>query len=159
MTKLCPRCREIKEVTLFGKDKRRSDGNGFYCKSCRKVQRDYDKDKIKVYNKHYRDGSEEYKLYKRNYDLIRLYGLPLSDYNKKLEAQGGRCAICGIEADSLDRVLFVDHDHTTDIVRDLLCEKCNTAIGLLSDNERLCVIAARYLKRHRLKGLNSVQGE
>lgn len=44
------------------------------------------------------------------------------EYDKLLEAQGGRCAICG----SMRKYrLNVDHDHKTGEVRGLLCRLCN----------------------------------
>jgi hypothetical protein len=38
------------------------------------------------------------------------------------EWQGGRCAICSAQG-----VLVTDHDHSTGLVRGLLCHRCNTA--------------------------------
>ena len=59
--------------------------------------------------------------------------------------QGGRCAICGKHQSELNRVLSVDHDHKTGNVRQLLCTKCNAAIGYLNDDPRLCEQAKQYL--------------
>jgi len=61
--------------------------------------------------------------------------------------QDGKCAVCREE-----RALLVDHDHTTGLVRELLCHHCNTAIGYLRESSAYCYAAARYLKKHSKKG-------
>jgi hypothetical protein len=45
-------------------------------------------------------------------------------------------------------VLVVDHDHMTDRVRQLLCNNCNTAVGLLRDNPVTATELVVYLLRH-----------
>ena len=59
-----------------------------------------------------------------------LYGITVEEYWELYEAQGGRCAICGI-ANGTTRRLAVDHDHQTDEVRGLLCGPDNIMIGRL----------------------------
>ena len=44
--------------------------------------------------------------------------------------------------------MAVDHNHTTGKVRELLCAKCNKAIGLFQENIDTIIRAAAYLKRH-----------
>jgi hypothetical protein len=66
-----------------------------------------------------------------------------------LEAQDYRCAICGRQPKPHGRRLAIDHDHTTGIVRGLLCYRCNTAIGLLGDDPNVAYRAARYLDGDR----------
>ena len=58
----------------------------------------------------------------------RATGLGVDDveYTRRLEAQGGGCAICG--ATPKTRRLHVDHDHRTGAVRGLLCHRCNRAL-------------------------------
>lgn len=73
----------------------------------------------------------------------RLYGLDDEAYLAMIETQGGVCAICG----SSNR-LCVDHDHATGAVRQLLCDMCNKALGLVEDSpDRLRALAA-YLEAH-----------
>jgi hypothetical protein len=79
----------------------------------------------------------------REQKLKRHYGMSEKDYNVMLEKQEGRCAICGNY-----RKLVVDHCHTANRVRDLLCSQCNSAIGLLSDNPFTIRAAAAYVERH-----------
>ena len=55
--------------------------------------------------------------------LYQRYGLTENDYKKLWHDQKGRCALCGTE--TKDEYLDVDHDHSTGLVRGLLCRKCN----------------------------------
>jgi hypothetical protein len=60
----------------------------------------------------------------RQYHLRKKYGISHDDYMDMVEAQEGKCAICGAEV-----FLMVDHDHETGKVRALLCRACNTTLG------------------------------
>lgn len=77
----------------------------------------------------------------------------VTDYEERLAAQGGVCAICKGESGA-KRNLAVDHDHDTGLVRGLLCGKCNTALGQLDEDFGRFREAAFYLidwkkKHHR----------
>lgn len=78
----------------------------------------------------------------REMRLARVYGLSADDYNRLVERQGGRCAICKEDGARL----FVDHDHATGAVRGLLCHDCNIAISWLDDDPERALSAARYLR-------------
>lgn len=41
--------------------------------------------------------------------------------------------------------LLVDHNHTTNIVRGLLCNNCNTALGKFKDNMEILTNAISYI--------------
>jgi hypothetical protein len=63
-------------------------------------------------------------------------------------AQGGVCAICGATAaHAAHPDLHIDHCHASGEVRGLLCQKCNTALGLLGDSPAMLRRAILYLKR------------
>lgn len=81
--------------------------------------------------------------------LKRKYGLTAEQYNALLQAQHGRCAVCGNSESGRkgDRHFCVDHDHNTGTVRGLLCHSCNQAIGHLQDRPDLCRQAAVYLEK------------
>ena len=53
------------------------------------------------------------------------------------------CQCCGCER----RKLVLDHCHTTGIFRGWLCQRCNTAIGMLGDTEEALRKALTYLVR------------
>jgi hypothetical protein len=79
--------------------------------------------------------------------LKKLYGITPEQYERMLEDQNHRCAICQ-EPEKQSRRLAVDHDHSTGKVRSLLCQSCNTAIGKLKDDPELIRRAAEYVERH-----------
>lgn len=88
------------------------------------------------------------------FDAIRkTYGLEKEEWEELLESQSGLCAICkkpkasGTGVSRRDNRFRVDHDHKTDVIRGLLCHKCNLGLHYLEDNE--WVSAAReYLANH-----------
>jgi len=84
----------------------------------------------------------------RRYRLMRNYGLSSAEFDRMETAQQNRCAICRSFPGNPHGVLFVDHCHLTDRVRGLLCNNCNTAIGLLRDDPVIAAKLAAYLLKH-----------
>jgi Recombination endonuclease VII len=73
---------------------------------------------------------------KRASHLRSLYGITMADYQAMVEAQGGKCALCGkphmaLSSTGTPRPLHVDHDHATGRIRGLLCGSCNGRVGWL----------------------------
>jgi hypothetical protein len=152
MHKLCPKCGESKAVTAFYT---RPNGNPqSWCISCTKTLRVQRNPEIAAYQarrRAQRTASE--KELAKEYQLQYHFGISLQEYNEMLEAQGHCCAICG-KADGTDlhagartRQLGVDHDHRTGMVRGLLCNDCNRAIGQLKDDATVVRKAAEYMER------------
>ena len=71
------------------------------------------------------------------------YGISLEQYNSILKSQNGVCAICN---KSSDRLLDVDHNHSTGLVRGLLCRACNLGIGQFRENPSIIRKAIVYLE-------------
>lgn len=71
---------------------------------------------------------------------LRKYGLSDEQYQTMLDNQDGKCAICG------DVPTAVDHDHSTGLVRGLLCHSCNAGLGHFRDSPSLLEKAARYIE-------------
>jgi hypothetical protein len=91
--------------------------------------------------KRYREMTpEERSEYHRTYNLRRLYGMTVAEYEARLEAQGGVCALCHEPPRS--RRLAVDHCHDTGKVRGLLHIECNRSLGAW---ERINDAARAYL--------------
>jgi len=78
--------------------------------------------------------------------LGRTYGLSRAEHRQLLEGQNGVCAVCKLPS---RRALCVDHCHATRQVRGLLCDKCNTALGLLGDDSERMRAAGAYVDRAR----------
>lgn len=82
--------------------------------------------------------------YQKEYKLMKHYGLSLMGYELMIEQQDAKCAICN----ELTSKLVVDHCHTTGKVRSLLCNDCNTGIGMLKENKEIMLSAIEYIDHH-----------
>ncbi len=71
-----------------------------------------------------------------------------TDYDRCYQIQQGSCGICKKHQTEFKKVLAVDHDHTTGIVRGLLCELCNHLLGCAKDNKDILGQAILYLNLH-----------
>jgi len=78
--------------------------------------------------------------------LLLKYGLSVDDYNRLSEKQNNVCAICGNKNGKRIH-LAVDHNHSTGMVRGLLCTPCNIGIGNLKEKPEIIRSAAAYLER------------
>lgn len=85
----------------------------------------------------------------RAYALLHEYGITVGQYDALLAGQGGVCALC--ERPPKTKLLGVDHDHETGVVRGLLCVSCNTSLGRLGDNEQGLLKALAYVRRPSLE--------
>jgi hypothetical protein len=86
------------------------------------------------------------KCKERRYEnlLRRKYGLSLETFQDLLKKQNYQC-VCGLLLNNNTKIV-VDHCHNTNVVRGLLCNPCNTAIGLLKDNSDVLRNLANYLE-------------
>ena len=76
------------------------------------------------------------------------YGLSLIDYDNLVKEQNGKCAICSsIHTNGNCARFHVDHDHSNNKVRGLLCYKCNSLLGYANDDIEILINAVNYLKR------------
>lgn len=86
--------------------------------------------------------------------LLRRYGITLSEYDLLMTLQEEACAICKLPETARDPkshrciALAVDHDHATGAIRGLLCSKCNRALGYLNDDINLLLAGVAYISRH-----------
>jgi len=70
--------------------------------------------------------------------------MTVAEYERRLAAQGGGCAICGRAPKT--RRLDIDHSHATGEIRGLLSHRCNQGLQMFNDNPRLLRRAADYLE-------------
>lgn len=86
--------------------------------------------------------------------LLGKYGLTGQDFDEMSDSQGGRCAICGeVPEPTGDREtgFVIDHCHSEDRVRGLLCNTCNSGLGMFNDDLDILASAASYLINSQLK--------
>lgn len=76
----------------------------------------------------------------------RKFGLSPEEYARILDAQGRRCATCRVDL-CLGKGTHVDHCHTTGLVRGVLCQSCNLALGHAKDDPVVLAAMADYLLR------------
>lgn len=88
----------------------------------------------------------------RDQQRFRTFGITAAEYQAKLEAQNGVCAICGCAETAVRngriKALTVDHNHITNEVRELLCNACNVMVGMSREKPEILEKAAAYLRRH-----------
>ncbi len=84
------------------------------------------------------------------------YGIDEQTYDFLLKFQNFGCAICSsTNPGGRGNRFHVDHDHETDIVRGLLCNKCNLALGLLQDSIYLLDNAINYLENTSMANMKN----
>lgn len=84
--------------------------------------------------------------YNHEHRLKSVYGIDAERYGEMYDQQGGRCAICLRRPRT--RRLAVDHNHTTNEIRGLLCSRCNKhVLGYAMESISLLRRAANYLER------------
>lgn len=72
------------------------------------------------------------------------YGLIKHDYLKLMETTN--CSICNTLLSKSEK--YIDHCHLTQKVRGVLCNKCNTGLGMFKDSILLLQNAIQYLNDH-----------
>ena len=120
--KQCRICGKVKPPDEFYRQKTNRDGLDTRCRSCERWR-----------------------------SRRRLYGMGRDEFERKLAAQGGRCAACGTDSPPTSRQnprgWHIDHDHETGRVRGILCQPCNHIVGVLELDAAAEVVGA-YLRQH-----------
>ncbi len=156
--KICPKCEELKDFDEYYRHKSYKDGLQPQCKSCWSKYCSSEERKIKrrKYNLN-SDMASRRRDYSRSWQLMRKYGITLERYNEMLKSQNSRCAVCDKHQLDCYNGLYVDHNHSTKEVRQLLCRDCNAGIGFFKENSDILAKALAYLRRHNRK-LSVVKG-
>ena len=132
-TRVCTTCGVEYPLTpeFFIREKRRGLGLRPQCKSC---NREY-----------HRKYQTEHYAKKRS---AKNAGISVAEYDKILDEQNGRCAICGT-LPSGKKSFAIDHDHETGKIRGLLCTRCNPMLGFAQDSREILLKAVEYLLKHQ----------
>jgi len=162
-TKLCSRCRQERPVAEFRLKRSDRPWLRSHCRACEsdrarkwyQVNRGHAISRSSAWHSKNRSRSSENqrKWRAKNRALVRQlgveqrrkrkYGVTPEMYDAMIAASGGLCAICRKPAS-----LSIDHDHSTGLVRDLLCRGCNTGLGGFKDDPSALQAAIAYLHKH-----------
>lgn len=146
--KACYVCKATLPLSEFYKNRSKPDGYSPGCRECsKKVAKDHRAKK---------HTDPAYAEYMRWYFMRVNYGISREQYGQLLADQNGLCRLCGTEGEYVKRPgktvagldafgLCVDHDHATGVIRGLLCNNCNRALGLLKDDQLLLSKALTYV--------------
>ena len=106
--KVCPVCKVEKPLDQYSKRSNRPSGKQSKCKVCERESRR--------------------KYYKPHHDTRRK--LKISDKLFEELMKTTHCQTCGVELTKK----CIDHCHSSGKIRGVLCNNCNTALGLVGDN-------------------------
>ena len=121
--KSCIKCGETKPLSEFYKHATNKDRKQSYCKKCM-------------------IETTSTRQYRVKYNMTR------EDRQNLIDQQNGQCAICGYFFKS-EKHTHIDHCHTTNKIRGILCSYCNVALGFLKDSPEIIENAAKYLKKYQ----------
>lgn len=110
-----------------------------------KVSKEYDGVNPQRKNKDHRHLGLKGNELRKHIALVNNYGFGLSVLEQRYIDQNKQCAICKMKHENLND-LSVDHDHTTGKYRGLLCQNCNSGLGMFRDNIDTLSIAVSYLQ-------------
>lgn len=133
----CKKCGIKKPLTEYYKTTDRKSGHKTVCKECIKSVPASE------------DRKRNMREYSKEYHLKTRYNLTKEDYTNLLINQNHKCAICGVDEQELpNKKLYVDHNHETGKVRELLCHSCNVGLGLMKESIQTLSKAIAYLDKH-----------
>ena len=119
--KTCSICKQELSLSLFHKRTYKT-GNIGYQSKCKKCSTDVKK----TYYKTHEYARRRFKLTEDQYDDLM---------------KNEKCQICNVELIKK----CIDHCHTTNKIRGVLCNNCNTALGLVGDNIATIESMIKYL--------------
>ena len=164
--KFCQACEQTLPASAFYMLKNKKRMMAYLASRCRtctrksaKVWYDKNPDKVLAQTDRYRvrrqaeraADPEVVRLASRERNLLVKYKMTLAEFDARLAAQGGVCAMCGELPASQ---WHVDHDHGCcpkggescgKCVRGIVCARCNLAVGIYESH---AILAAAYLERY-----------
>lgn len=149
--KECSCCNKILPISEYWKKSQpRKDGSFGFRPRCKTCDTKY---KLDIY--HNKGGKELQKI-RAFKALLQGYGITEEFYEQERIKQNYCCIIC----EEHERMqphgrLHIDHDHVTGKYRGLLCNKCNTGLGMFKDNTTLLFKAATYINENIIRYRNN----
>ena len=122
-TKECTSCKKILSIHSFYKRtlKTGNISTQSRCKSCQ--------------------GKQRVSYWKPHEVMRRKFKITEEQYQKMMEPDD--CPCCGRRMEKK----CIDHCHKTEKIRGVICNNCNTALGLIDDNKETLSNLIQYLER------------
>jgi len=128
--KVCTSCNKLLHRSNFPVSKRNSFGLASHCKGCKIRNYPYEPSKKKLIH------------------LRNRYGVEWSDIEKLYKQQNNSCEICKKQINLMSKDTHIDHCHTTNKMRGILCGNCNRGLGQFKDNVSSLKTAILYLEKY-----------
>ena len=143
MERTCNKCHVTKDLEtgfyLTGrKNDKNKDNRHYTCKECTKAR--------------LKTSESQSPQRKRELHLRRKYDISLEEYDQMVKLQSGKCALCPATTPGgkhNNENWFVDHDHVTGKVRELLCFDCNIVLGIIKDSPEHLGRMITYILKHK----------
>lgn len=156
--KKCSHCKLTLSSDNFNtRRKKRSNGTiletlYYICKKCKGIQKkEYykipeNREKKNEALRVRRINDPEFRNKVKGWHLKHYFNMSFEEYSTMFKKQNGCCAICSRP----DESLAVDHCHSTNKIRKLLCRNCNLSLGFCNDNIEILEKMILYLKEFQL---------
>ena len=102
------------------------------------------------YEAYYKANKEKIITKNKAYSLKYKYNITLKERDLMLKKQNNKCKICLVTFSETDHnyKTNIDHCHTTNKVRGILCGLCNKGLGQFKDNTKTLTQAINYLQEN-----------
>jgi hypothetical protein len=145
-TRICNQCKTEKPVEDFTYTQKSSTGKLYNLTRTKCLKCRYERQKERLRERFGSDGIRHYVDRRR---IFRRYGVTFEEVEKTLQSQNNKCKICELPIQFFTKTYnnraCVDHCHTTNKIRGILCHYCNTGIGYLKDSPTVLQRAIDYL--------------
>ena len=154
VTKTCPTCEKKLPLTDYyiRKETGRPRGECKECEYTRTMQRPVEKRTAE--GKLWKQNNPDKVIAQKRRESCRKYGIDETYIPTILGLvfTQDNCDICkrSLEKEEI-AILNIDHDHTTNKFRGLLCNNCNWGIGQFNDNVELMKAAIFYIETNKKK--------
>jgi hypothetical protein len=132
--KFCKCCGESKTKEEFYKNNALPDKLTRYCKMC---------SKIKERETHKKNPIKKWEHRHKSLKTCNDERVTLELFTRLINEQNNKCGICQTDM----KKPCIDHNHTSGIVRMLLCTNCNIMIGMAKENTLYLSRAIDYLNK------------
>ena len=130
----CPKC---------GKETEHYTNNLKWSSKCLICKKEYDRQ---------RNLLPEIKEFYKWRDIDKKYGMSKDEWFWMYKEQGRECGMCSRElsinrngSDPNSLSACIDHDHETNKIRGMLCNRCNVLLGFADDDVNLLRLGIKYL--------------